>query len=696
MKIAQINPGHMTIPPDKWGAVEKIIWYYKLESERKGHEVHIKYINEINQGDYDIVHVHMWNHALEMRDKKIPYVFTCHDHHAYVYGVSSDLYKNNLSAMKSSDVSIVPAKYLVDYFEGVPKYLSHGIDPDEFIIGTPNESPKLLIVGNNGMGGDPTFDRKGFRYAIESSEKLGLPITVVGPTDCNKQFFDFHNDLIKSNVTFRYDLTDKELQEVYRTHDILIHASSVEAGHPPLTLLEAASSGLPIITTDCAGDLYTIRTERDSEQIVNLVKETIRLYALNRAKTIRSVEKFYWSNVTDELLQIYRTTMEKKDMRTSVLNIYNKANRRVPKNNFYYNFLDGAFFEVKGQYEEKYNVKFVDKKNNEVVYQTELSNNEWARCSREWVTDWKIIVTSSSGEIKEIHFDPTNKPILISFESSSLGDTLAWIPYVEEFRKKHNCKVIVSGFLNSLFEKEYPHIQFVKPGTTVHNLYALYRLGIWYDSNGVNLLKGKVDYREVRLQEVASEILGLEYKEIIPKITKPEPYKSEKPYICIANHSTAQSKYWNNPTGWQELVDYVKSLGYDVYLLSKEEDGYMGNKNPSGVVKIDGKTLEEISSILLGSKGFVGISSGLSWLSWALEVPTVLISGFTKSNLEMENGIFRIINENVCNGCFNKHIFDRSDWNWCPDQKGTPRQFECTKTITFDMVKPSLNQILGI
>ena len=59
MKIAQINPGHMTIPPDSWGAVEKIIWYYKLESEKKGHEVHIRYINEVQRGEFDVVHVHM-------------------------------------------------------------------------------------------------------------------------------------------------------------------------------------------------------------------------------------------------------------------------------------------------------------------------------------------------------------------------------------------------------------------------------------------------------------------------------------------------------------------------------------------------------------------------------------------------------------------------------------------------------------
>ena len=51
MKIVHINPGHMSIPPNGWGAVEKIIWYYKVNLEKLGHTVDIKYINEIKQNE---------------------------------------------------------------------------------------------------------------------------------------------------------------------------------------------------------------------------------------------------------------------------------------------------------------------------------------------------------------------------------------------------------------------------------------------------------------------------------------------------------------------------------------------------------------------------------------------------------------------------------------------------------------------
>jgi len=56
--------------------------------------------------------------------------------------------------------------------------------------------------------------------------------------------------------------------------------------------------------------------------------------------------------------------------------------------------------------------------------------------------------------------------------------------------------------------------------------------------------------------------------------------QSSKKQVCIAIHGTAQSKYWNNKDGWQEVVDYLKSKGYEVLLISKEHDGYMTNKHP--------------------------------------------------------------------------------------------------------------------
>lgn len=698
MKIAQVHLGLLPIPPNGWGAVEKIIWNYTVELRKFGHTVDIPYINEIYKDQYDIVHVHVWNHALELRDKEIPYIFTCHDHHTYVHGKDSFIYQKNLEAMQFAQLAIVPAPFLIEYFENVPIYLEHGVNLQEYTSNkTRTNENRIICVGNNGLS-NQNFDRKGFRYAIEAANKLNLPITVVGPTKNNESFFEENPDLLIPSLDIRYDLSDNELLELYKNHDILVHATSIEAGHPPLTLLEAAGCGLPILTTDCAGNLYTIPITRNTENVQEKIVSTFKSYDLHKQRTLESVKQFDWKNIVKILNDKYEYVLisTKNDMKNSMLTTYKNMKRTVAKNKVSFHFIDGPFVEITGPNENEYFSEFTDMEIGEVVFTSKMKTNTWAKSNRKWFTNWKIKITDSLGESIEHMFNASGKRVLISLESSSLGDTLAWLPYVDEFRKKHNCHLIVSTFMNDLFREKYPEIEFVKPGTTVDNLYALYRLGIFLENNQYDSFKHKSDYKKLRLQEVATDILGLEFKEIRPHMKDIEPTKSDRPYICIANHSTAQSKYWNNPTGWQELVDYVKSLGYDVYLLSKEEDGYMGNKNPNGVIKVDGKSLEEISSILLGSKGFVGISSGLSWLAWSLGVPTTLISGCTEEVHEPSQNVQRVINTNVCNSCFSNHTFDKGDWNWCPLHKGTEREFECSKEIPFSMVRPSLDKILGI
>jgi hypothetical protein len=41
MKISIIGPGIMQIPPVGWGAVESLIWDYKISLEKLGHKVQI-------------------------------------------------------------------------------------------------------------------------------------------------------------------------------------------------------------------------------------------------------------------------------------------------------------------------------------------------------------------------------------------------------------------------------------------------------------------------------------------------------------------------------------------------------------------------------------------------------------------------------------------------------------------------------
>jgi len=357
-------------------------------------------------------------------------------------------------------------------------------------------------------------------------------------------------------------------------------------------------------------------------------------------------------------------------------------------------FVDGPFVEILENGDYLYNVQFIDKKNGKLEFEFNLKSNHWVKSVKKYYIDWLIKIKGVDNDYyQEYNIDLTDKRVMICFESKSLGDNLAWMDYVEKFRVENKCKVICASFQIDLFKNQYPEIEFVTPGSNVNNIYALYRLGLFYNDNReIDYTKHYNDPKKEPLMKVASDILGLTYKELKPKL--PKLGKKKKKLVTIAIHSTAQCKYWNNPTGWQEVVDYCKGKGYEVRLLSREEDGYMGNKNPKGITIQPKSTLKDLIKVLQESELFIGISSGLSWLSWASGTPTVIISGFTDVDLEPLDGVTRIINKNVCNSCWSNHEFDPGNWNWCPIHEKTENQFECSKTITGQDVIKEIDKLI--
>jgi autotransporter strand-loop-strand O-heptosyltransferase len=369
----------------------------------------------------------------------------------------------------------------------------------------------------------------------------------------------------------------------------------------------------------------------------------------------------------------------------NILRDLNNNNIEFEKANFNINYNDGPFVEILGGDDFQYHVKFINSDNQDILYETTISKNCWTKCSVTYYVKWRIeILNLNTSELVIDNFDLTNKLVRVKLDSSSLGDSLAWLPHVNEFAEKNNCNVIVSTFKNFLFDTDkYPKLTFVNPGDEF-DTYTSYNIGWFYDNDNFNRFRNPRDFRNIPLQATTTDILGLHQSSLKPfiKINDVSRPLQEK-YICIAIHSTAQAKYWNNPTGWQEIVDHYKLNGYEVVLVSSEEDGYMGNKNPEGVIYMKDTSMDTLISYLNHCDLFIGISSGISWLSWALNKKTVIISGFSKPVTEpLDDNVIRIINQSVCNGCFNTHRLDAGDWNWCPINKGTDKQFECSKSIT--------------
>jgi glycosyltransferase involved in cell wall biosynthesis len=323
MRIVHVATGLITIPPNGWGAVERLIWEYKQGLEKLGDVVDIKYMNELERWPDTIVHAHLANQALYCRDKGIPYVYSLHDHHTEWYGKDSWVYKQNLEAMKHSIISFTHAEYLIDYFSETDKlfYLRHGANTEFFTPEYRMGPHKLLMIANNGLAGDSGFDRKGFRYGIEAARELDLPITIAGHPN-NEKFFDIHIELTNyKKLTLKLtNPTDEEMRELYQDHSIFLHPSMLEAGHPNLTLCEAASVCIPIVGTYRGSKHFPgmwVLPTISVESVMHGITETIKTYEHRRQEMLTVRNSYSWDNVAKTLHKYYENVLKINEGYTS-------------------------------------------------------------------------------------------------------------------------------------------------------------------------------------------------------------------------------------------------------------------------------------------------------------------------------------------------------------------------------------------
>ena len=540
------------------------------------------------------------------------------------------------------------------------------------------EEPVDLVVSIDNMWGE---EMDGFKTTEERLQNYGL-------TDPRIKIIHFpsREDYIK----------------YLKTGHVFVSCARSEGWNLPL--IEAMACGTPSIYSECSAQMefakgkglpvkivgekaanennygrYTMSDlpgnyyEPDFEDLSRVMRDAYENYEQHRGNSIvESVElrnKFSWEVIA-------KLGQERVDSFMKKINS-EEYNKNTDTNSINISYFDGPKVEILGDYDAAYFVEFIDSKTNQVIHSKTITNNMWCVCSRKYYTNWIIKV---NGKVVS-EFNLENKRVLISFESKSIGDTLAWAPYVVDFAKKHSCKVILSTFHNNWFEgvEEYSNIEFIKPGQSVV-CDVIYRVG-WFRSD--NNRWDKFDsypnpLNSQPLQKTASDILGLDFVESNYGINfKPKNRPYQNKYIVIAPESTAGCKEWSYDS-WKILVKMLKESGYDVVCLTHKPYSIEGARC------IHGKSLEDSFNFMYHAEFLIGLSSGLAWINWSLGKHTVMISGFTAKDHEFQTNITRIQNEHACNSCWSNinFIFDAGDWDWCPIWKGTDKQHICAKSIS--------------
>lgn len=311
---------------------------------------------------------------------------------------------------------------------------------------------------------------------------------------------------------------------------------------------------------------------------------------------------------------------------------------------------------------------------------------------------WNLYTSSSP---INIDFKKINPKTLVEIESNSLGDTIGALAVIEKWRSLTNKDITVLSNFSDLFKVSYPKLNIISKKDK--NVKYSTKHGKWLLEDNIYTERILTTYKfNVPLLDGYASDFGISADGIELNI---DLYKKERPikgkYVCIAIQSTAQAKYWNYPDAWVDLCSMLRKKGLIPVCIDKDYSfGIIGhfNKSPFNSVKKNGMSLEETINYLYHCEMFIGLSSGLSWLSQALKKPTVIISNLTYKNHEyIDERTLRIYDETVCHGCFNKYKFDSNDWLWCPIFRNDEvKRFICTKAITPETVMGKIENFYKI
>lgn len=611
--------------------------------------------------------------------------------------------------LKTFDELWVPSKWQKEvtvaqgYDPEKIKVVPEGVDIDTFY--PKEETHKLTSDGRFKFFLAGRWDyRKSTKEIIETflktfdkNEPVDLILSVDNP---------FSGDGLETteNRLKHYGLEDERIKVLHfpdredyikllRSSNVFLSCARSEGWNLPL--IEAMACGTPSIYSNCSGQLEFAEGkglpvnivgekpasasdynhynklvgnyyEPDFNHLSSVMRESYNNYsehkekALNESKQIHN--DFSWEKIGklgyDTITDFYKRYQESPIKK---------------ENEVFISYFEGPRVEVIGPEEKEYKVEFFDGDN--LIHSDTIKNNMWTACSRKYYTEWTIKI---NGEVID-EFTLDNKEVVILLDSKSIGDTLAWAPYSVEFAKKHNCKVKLITFHNEWFENldSYKDIQFHTIDDEIKGD-VLYRIG-WFkgDKKWDRFEMYPNQVNRIPLQQTASDILGLDFKEVNHGIDlKIGPRPKKKKYVVFGPQATSGCKEWTYDN-WKLLAKMLKQIGYDIVVITGSEYKISYGLN------LYGKSWDEVATYLHHAEAFIGLGSGLSWMNWALGNYTYMINGFVEEGHEFTSNLTKITND-VCIKCWNDpvHVFDPGDWDWCPVYKGTELQHICQKSIT--------------
>jgi glycosyltransferase involved in cell wall biosynthesis len=345
MKIIQVAPLWFTIPPGKYGGIERVISLLADGLVAKGHEVklyaapgskskaeivsvyekplveagvswnnpfwNLENLSEATEeavsGNYDIVHCHLdvWGLFFQGLSQK-PYVHTMHNP---LYRTNADATKDdrlNLFQRESyrTNIAFISESARKQAMIDLPhsRVIYNGIDTSDFTFGEGGEHFIWIARVNK---------HKGIENAIMAAEKIDARLTLAGRIDDTQQ--EYFDTVIKPHlnekITFIGELSQEQLPEFYGSATALLYP--IEWEEPfGLVVAEAMACGTPVIAYRRGSMPELIEDGKTGfviDESVDLLAEKMKLVGnMDRKYVRRHVENnFSKERMVDEYEKFY-------------------------------------------------------------------------------------------------------------------------------------------------------------------------------------------------------------------------------------------------------------------------------------------------------------------------------------------------------------------------------------------------------
>jgi glycosyltransferase involved in cell wall biosynthesis len=281
-----------------------------------------------NSSNYDVLHFHNWSTIIPTKKLDCKTILTYHGttldvtignkkyHKAPIYWTLEQL-----ALMKPDQVTSITESHLKPFIKSNYEIIRNGVNTEKYAPSNNKEKlrEKHDVEGKGVLIVAQHEENKGHKNLVKVASKLDEEITLMIPSTGPKRK-EIEQLAKEKNVNAKFygKIPEKQLIELYQSADLFCLPSWNEG--LPLSMLEALSTGLPILVSNVADNKQIIEESqagttvkpKDVEELTQKLENFLEEDLENKASNARKYaeQKLDWNKVANKYIKAYEEVEE--------------------------------------------------------------------------------------------------------------------------------------------------------------------------------------------------------------------------------------------------------------------------------------------------------------------------------------------------------------------------------------------------